>query len=43
MTKVSIVDMYLVCAQQLLHLTPITSLNSECEDLCLDTFVHCVP
>lgn len=43
MTKVSTVDLYLACAQRLLHLTPITSLNSECEGLGLDVFVRCVP
>lgn len=43
MTKVSTVDLYLACAQRLLHLTPITSLNSEREGLGLDVFVRCVP
>lgn len=43
MTKVSTMDMDLGCAPQLLHLTPITSLNTECECLCLDIFAHRVP
>ena len=43
MTEVSTVDMDLGCALQLLHLTPITSLNTECEGLCLDIFAHRVP
>ncbi|KAM7316431.1 hypothetical protein ACRRTK_024162 [Alexandromys fortis] len=43
MTEVSTVDMDLGCAPQLLHLTPITSLNTECESFCLDIFAHCVP
>lgn len=43
MTKVSTVDMDLGCAPQLLHLTPITFLNTECECLCLDIFAHRFP
>lgn len=43
MTEVSTVDTDLGCAPQLLHLTPITSLNTECESFCLDIFAHCVP